>query len=113
MERIGKKPVALKREAPGFIGNRLQMALLREALYIVESDIATREAVDTAVKYSLGLRLGATGPLESTDLGGLDIFYNISDYLLKDLCKQYGYSPLFEGSGEKRPSGQQNRFRFL
>ena len=86
MERIGKKPVALKREALGFIGNRLQLALLREAMYIVESGIATREAVDTAVKYSLGRRLGATGPLESTDLGGLDIFYNISSYLLKDLC---------------------------
>ena len=86
MERIGKKPVALKREAPGFIGNRLQLALLREAMYIVESGIASREAVDTAVKYSLGMRLAATGLLESVDLGGLDIFYNISGYLLKDLC---------------------------
>ena len=86
MELIGKKPVALKREALGFIGNRLQLALLREALYIVEQGIATAEAVDTTVKYSLGRRLGITGPLESADLGGLDIFYNISSYLLKDLC---------------------------
>ena len=73
IEKTGKKPVALKREALGFIGNRLQLALLREALYIVESGIATREAVDATVKYSLGRRLGATGPLESSDLGGLDI----------------------------------------
>jgi 3-hydroxybutyryl-CoA dehydrogenase len=86
MEKIGKKPVALKREALGFIGNRLQLALLREALYIVESGIATKEAVDTTVKYSMGRRLGATGPLETSDLGGLDIFYNISCYLLRDLC---------------------------
>jgi 3-hydroxybutyryl-CoA dehydrogenase len=86
MEKIGKKPVALKREALGFIGNRLQLALLREALYIVESGIATQEAVDTTVKYSLGRRLGATGPLETADLGGLDIFYNISTYLMRDLC---------------------------
>ena len=85
MEKIGKKPVALKREALGFIGNRLQMALLREALYIVEQGIATPEAVDTTVKYSLGRRLSTTGPLESADLGGLDIFYNIASYLLKDL----------------------------
>lgn len=86
MEKIGKKPVALKREALGFIGNRLQLALLREALYIVESGIASMEAVDATVKYSLGRRLGATGPLETSDLGGLDIFCNIAGYLLKDLC---------------------------
>lgn len=92
MEKIGKKPVALKREALGFIGNRLQLALLREALYIVESGIASQEAVDTTVKYSLGRRLLITGPLESADLGGLDIFHNISSYLLADLCNDIGVS---------------------
>ena len=86
IEKIGKKPVALKREALGFIGNRLQLALLREALYIVESGIATQEAVDTAVKYSIGRRLSTTGPLETADLGGLDIFHNIAAYLYADLC---------------------------
>ncbi len=86
IEKIGKKPVALKREALGFIGNRLQLALLREALYIVEQGIATPEAVDTAVKYSIGRRLATTGPLESADLGGLDIFYSIASYLNADLC---------------------------
>lgn len=86
IEKIDKKPVALKREALGFIGNRLQLALLREALYIVESGIATKEAVDTAVKYSLGRRLSTTGPLETADLGGLDIFHNIAAYLYEDLC---------------------------
>ncbi len=86
MEKVGKRPVALKREALGFIGNRLQLALLREALYIVEQGIATPEAVDTTVRYSLGRRLGVTGPLESADLGGLDIFQNIATYLFPDLC---------------------------
>ena len=86
MEKIGKKPVALKKEALGFIGNRLQLALLREALYIVEEGVATQEAVDTAVKYSLGRRLSTTGPIETADLGGLDIFYNIAAYLNEDLC---------------------------
>lgn len=86
IEEIGKKPVSLKREALGFIGNRLQLALLREALYIVEEGIATQEAVDTAVKYSIGRRLSTTGPLETADLGGLDIFHNIAAYLNADLC---------------------------
>jgi len=94
MEKIGKKPVALKREALGFIGNRLQLALLREALYIVQEGIATPEAVDATVRYSLGRRYGVTGPLESADLGGLDIFQNISGYLYKDLCNDPVSSPL-------------------
>lgn len=94
MEKIGKKPVALKREALGFIGNRLQLAMLREALYIVQEGIATPEAVDATVRYSLGRRYGVTGPLESADLGGLDIFQNISAYLYKDLCNDPVSSPL-------------------
>ena len=94
MEKIGKKPVALKREALGFIGNRLQLAMLREALYIVQEGIATPEAVDATVRYSLGRRYGVTGPLESADLGGLDIFQNISSYLYKDLCNNPDSSPL-------------------
>lgn len=101
MEKIGKKPVALKREALGFIGNRLQMALLREALYIVEAGIATKEAVDTTMKYSLGRRLSTTGPLESADLGGLDIFYNISSYLLTDLCNSTETSSLLKDAMDK------------
>ncbi|VBB06884.1 3-hydroxyacyl-coa dehydrogenase signature [Lucifera butyrica] len=105
MEKIGKKPVALKREAMGFIGNRLQLALLREALYIVESGIASKEAVDTTVKYSLGRRLSTTGPLESADLGGLDIFYNISRYLLADLSNSTGISPLLQAAVDKGTLG--------
>ncbi len=101
MDKIGKKPVLLNREALGFIGNRLQLALLREALYIVESGIATKEAVDTTVKYSFGRRLSTTGPLESTDLGGLDIFYNISKYLLKDLCSSTIPSLILKAAVEK------------
>lgn len=96
IEKIGKKPVALKREALGFIGNRLQLALLREALYIVESGIATQEAVDTAVKYSIGRRLSTTGPLETADLGGLDIFHNIAAYLNEDLCNSKEPSDLLK-----------------
>lgn len=85
IERIGKKPAVLKREAPGFIANRLQFALLREALYIVEQGIAAPETVDMTMKC-LSRRFSATGPLEGADLGGLDIFYNIANYLMQDLC---------------------------
>ena len=105
MEKIGKKPVALKKEALGFIGNRLQLALLREALYIVEEGIATQEAVDTAVKYSLGRRLSTTGPIETADLGGLDIFYNIAAYLNEDLCDSKQPSVLLQQAMDKGTLG--------
>lgn len=86
LDKIGKKPVILKREALGFIGNRLQFAMLREALSLIESGIATKEAVDATMKYALGRRLSTTGPFESADLSGLDIINNISSYLFEDLC---------------------------
>jgi len=86
IESLGKKAVKMNKECPGFIGNRLQFALLREALYIVEQGYAEAKDVDIAVEYSLGRRLPVTGPLKSADLGGLDVFNSISSYLFKDLC---------------------------
>jgi 3-hydroxybutyryl-CoA dehydrogenase len=96
MKKIGKKPVPLKREALGFVGNRLQLALLREALHIVASGIASAEDVDTVIEYSLGRRLSETGPLKSADLGGLDVFRNIFGYLGTDLCNDAGIPPILE-----------------
>jgi 3-hydroxybutyryl-CoA dehydrogenase len=105
IEKIGKKPVPLKREALGFIGNRLQLALLREALYCVEAGIGTPEAVDAAVKYGIGRRLSTTGPLETADLGGVDIFYNIAAYLNADLCDSKEASPLLKECVDKGTLG--------
>ena len=81
---VGKKPIKVK-DAPGFVLNRLQFAILREAMYIVESGIASIEDVDNSFKYGLGMRYAAIGPFETADLGGLDTFYNISSYLFADL----------------------------
>nr|WP_050985860.1 3-hydroxyacyl-CoA dehydrogenase family protein [Thermoanaerobacter siderophilus] len=86
---MGKQPVRLNKECLGFIGNRLQLALLREELYIVEQGWAEPEEVDKAVEYGFGRRLPVTGPLKSADLGGLDIFYNISTYLFAHLCNSF------------------------
>lgn len=91
---IGKKSVKMEKECLGFIGNRLQLALLREAMYIVEQGWAKPEEVDKAMEYGHGRRLSVTGPLCSADLGGLDIFNNISSYLFKDLCNYTEQSAL-------------------
>jgi 3-hydroxybutyryl-CoA dehydrogenase len=105
VKTLGKKPVRLNRECPGFIGNRLQLALLREALYIVEQGYADIEEVDKAMIYGHGRRLPVTGPFCSADMGGLDIFHSISSYLFKDLSNASESSGLMKGLVEQGDLG--------
>lgn len=83
LKRIKKVPVKITREIPGFIINRLQAALLREAWSLWQQGIASAEDIDLAMKASLGFRWAAVGPLETADLGGLDIFYKVMGRLFK------------------------------
>ncbi|MBP1925595.1 3-hydroxybutyryl-CoA dehydrogenase [Sedimentibacter acidaminivorans] len=85
VDNIGKKSVVVLKDANGFIGNRIQFAVYREALKIVEDGIATVEDVDNAMKYGPGFRYPVLGPFETADLGGLDTFYFISSYLFNEL----------------------------
>jgi 3-hydroxybutyryl-CoA dehydrogenase len=94
MAAIGKEPIRVLKDVPGFIGNRMQHALQREAMDIVDQGIATPEEVDRVVKYGFGLRLALMGPLERSDQGGLDITYRVQKYLLPFLCNQTEPSPL-------------------
>ena len=94
MRCIGKRPAKLNRESLGFIGNRLQMAVLREEFHIIQEGIADAATVDDVMKYSLGRRWYLVGPVASIDLGGLDVFYNISTYLFDDMDNGTGPSPL-------------------
>jgi len=85
-EKVGKKPVRTK-DAPGFVLNRIQFAILRECLHIVQEGIASVEDTDKVMKYGLGPRYAVLGPFEVADFGGLDIFNNIASYLFADLSK--------------------------
>jgi 3-hydroxybutyryl-CoA dehydrogenase len=78
----GKVPVVLKKDIKGFIANRLQSALLREACYLLEQGIADAADIDTVVKESIGLRWALNGPFEITDYGGLDIWAKVLNNLL-------------------------------
>lgn len=93
---VGKKPVLCKKDVPGFIANRMQHALWREAISIVEHGIADAATVDEAVKYSFGLRLPQLAPMENADMVGLDLTYNIHDYILRDLESSPEPSPLLK-----------------
>ncbi|MCM3568958.1 3-hydroxyacyl-CoA dehydrogenase family protein [Neobacillus mesonae] len=87
MKEMKKQPIFLQKEIPGFIGNRLQYALFREAQALLDEGVAAKEDIDAAVTYSIGRRLPITGPLMTADMGGLDVFSAISNYLFKDLSK--------------------------
>src|SRR5690554_2489296 len=75
MREVGKRPIRVKRDVPGFLANRIQHALMREAIALVEEGFASAEDVDAAVRYGFGLRYIAAGPLLQKDLGGIDIHY--------------------------------------
>ncbi|MFC6312145.1 3-hydroxyacyl-CoA dehydrogenase family protein [Paraburkholderia dipogonis] len=87
MSAIGMEPVVLAKAIPGFVGNRLQFAVLREALHIVRSGAATPDVVDRVMTASLGRRWGIVGPLEGADMGGLDTFLDIASHLMPELAK--------------------------
>lgn len=96
LTRAGKKPVLCKKDVPGFIANRMQHALWREAISIVERGIADAKTVDDAVKYSFGLRLPYLPPLVNSDMVGTQLTYNIHNYVLADLEDRHDASPLLQ-----------------
>ena len=96
LTRAGKKPVLCKKDVPGFIANRMQHALWREAISIVERGIADAKTVDDACKYSFGLRLPYLPPRVNSDMVGTQLTYNIHDYVLKDLEDSHEPSPLLK-----------------
>lgn len=81
----GKEPVVIEKEVKGFIGNRLQFALLREAWALWADGIASAEAIDAVVKASFGRRIDITGPIESADVGGLATMVSFGNSLIPDL----------------------------
>jgi 3-hydroxybutyryl-CoA dehydrogenase len=89
----GKTPVRVEKDVPGFIGNRLQHALWREAISLVENGICDAESVDTVVKASFGRRLAVLGPLENADLVGTDLTLDIHENVLFDLESRQAPSP--------------------
>lgn len=93
---VGKIPVHVKKDVPGFVGNRLQHALWREAISLVENGICDAETVDTVVKASFGRRLAVLGPIENADLVGTDLTLAIHRTVLPAIDSRPGPSPYLE-----------------
>ncbi len=95
LRAIGKHPVVLRKYVPGFLGARLQQAVVREALALLDAGVASAEDIDAVTRLSFGARFPVLGPLETSDLGGLDVLAAIHEYLLPDLdCSREIQAPL-------------------
>jgi 3-hydroxybutyryl-CoA dehydrogenase len=103
LNKVGKHPIRVNKDVPGFVANRLQHALWREAISIVERGIADAATVDEAVKYSFGLRLPKLAPMENADMVGTDLTLSIHSYILKHLENSGEPSPLLK---EKVENGE-------
>src|ERR1700689_958434 len=95
-EAAGKKPAHVKKDVPGFIGNRLQHALWREAISLVEHGICDAATVDAVIKASFGRRLAVLGPLENADLVGTDLTLAIHDTVLPAIDSRPAASPYLQ-----------------
>ena len=82
LQQVGKHPVKVQRDVPGFVANRLQHALWREAFAIVDEGICDAQTVDECIRFGPGLRWPILGPIENADMVGLDLTKAIHDYIL-------------------------------
>jgi 3-hydroxybutyryl-CoA dehydrogenase len=93
LRAVGKTPVHVRRDVPGFVGNRLQHALKREAIALIAAGVCDAETIDTVVKEGPGARMAVLGPMEQSDLVGLDLTLDIAEVLYADLDRTAGAHP--------------------
>lgn len=105
MQRAGKLPVVLSRAVPGFVANRLQAALYREAYALAADGVATPEDIDLVVRAGLGSRWAAAGPMMVTDLGGMDIWKAVTGQLFPLLASDTGTPAAIEGAVQRGDLG--------
>jgi len=101
----GKKPIYCQKDVPGFVANRLQHALWREAFYMVENGIADAATVDEACRYGPGLRWPKMGPMENSDLAGIELTYNIHSYILRHLADNHAPSKCLQEMLDRGDNG--------
>lgn len=113
LQAVGKKPIHVNKDVPGFVANRLQHALWREAFNLIDNDICDAETVDIAIKSGFGLRLPALGPVENADMVGLDLTFAIHDYILKFLANNSEPSTTLKAAVDRGDLGFKSGQGFL
>lgn len=113
LDHLGKTPVRVQRDVPGFIGNRLQHALWREAIALVADGICDADTVDLVARNTVGLRLARMGPIENADYVGLDLTLAIHDAVLPALSTDREPSPLLRALVRRGDLGAKTGRGFL
>ena len=93
LRALGKRPVKLEHAPLGFVANRIQHAIMRECLHLVDEGVASPAEIDDIVQWSIGIRLAVSGPFQQRDLNGLGTHLSIAKYLYPDLCDRHTPSP--------------------
>jgi 3-hydroxybutyryl-CoA dehydrogenase len=105
LKKCGKSPVLIRKDVPGQLGNRLLHAVIREAAYMVQEGICTAEDIDTAVKNGFGLRFPVFGPLDHTDIVGVDLVASVQTSLAPHLCNVPECLPILREKVDRRELG--------
>ncbi|HEV7390037.1 MAG TPA: 3-hydroxyacyl-CoA dehydrogenase NAD-binding domain-containing protein [Burkholderiales bacterium] len=112
MKRLGKAPIWVKKDVPGFVGNRIQHAMMREALYLIQDGIVSPEGVDTAVRYGFGFRFIACGPIMQKEMSGWDTNFYVASALYPHLYKNDGPPPIIKELMDKNRLGMKTKRGF-
>jgi 3-hydroxybutyryl-CoA dehydrogenase len=112
MKKLGKAPIWVKKDVPGFVGNRIQHAMMREALYLVADGVVSPEGVDTAVRYGFGFRFIACGPMMQKEMSGWDTNYFVGSALYPHLHAEQGPPALLKDMVDQRHLGMKTKHGF-
>ena len=112
MKKLGKAPIWVKKDVPGFVGNRIQHAMMREALYLIQDGIVDAEGVDTAVRYGFGFRFIACGPIMQKEMSGWDTNYLVANALYPHLYKGDAAAPVIKELMDKNHLGMKTKKGF-
>ena len=112
MSDVGKAPIRVNKDVPGFVGNRLQLALMREAMWMIHDGVTTAEGIDTAVRFGFGFRFVACGPFRQKEMSGWDTHYAVSTSLYPQLHNETTPPPFFKAMVERGHVGMKAKHGF-
>jgi 3-hydroxybutyryl-CoA dehydrogenase len=112
MKGVGKAPIRVNKDVPGFVGNRLQQALMREAMWMIHDGVTTAEGIDTAVRYGFGFRFVACGPFLQKEMSGWDTNFAVATALYPELHTEKTPPPFFREMVERGHVGMKAKHGF-
>ncbi|MBS0220636.1 MAG: 3-hydroxyacyl-CoA dehydrogenase [Proteobacteria bacterium] len=113
MSALGKRPVQVKKDVIGFLGNRIQAALMREALWLIEQGVASPEDIDATVRLSFGFRYAAAGPIVQKEHSGWDTTCAVAKVIYPDLCNADGPPPVLQRNVDQGRIGFKTKHGFF